>query len=51
MSGKQQKNTNSNKVTIPKKYFGTDGGVNTYPADAPYNFISLPTDICAPHAM
>lgn len=51
MSGKQQKNTNSTKVTIPKKYFGTEEKEYKYPADAPYNFISLPTDICAPHEM
>lgn len=51
MSGKQQKNTNSTKVTIPKKYFGTEEKAYKYPADAPYNFISLPIDICAPHEM
>lgn len=51
MSGKQQKNTNSNKVTILKKYLGGGDNELKYPADAPYNFISLPTDICAPHEM
>lgn len=53
MSGKQQKNSGTKQTskgsqqTIHAKYFADDA--KTIIADAPYNFISLPTDICVPH--
>ena len=55
MSGKQQKNSRTKQTgkgsqqTIHAKYFADN--TKTIVADAPYNFISLPTDICAPHDM
>lgn len=53
MSGKQKNNkgakTQSPIAGKPAKYFADPG--KTIIADAPYNFISLPTDICPPHDM
>lgn len=55
MSGKQQKNSGAKKTdkgskqTIAAKYYAD--AEKKIIADAPYNFISLPTDICAPHKM